>query len=200
MPSITYQSRLSILYLGFGVIGAVLSGSIAYLMARAEWVAEEGTSQTTMLWLGYGLLACFTGFTGICVAMVLAAKRLVIETDAVYINRPLLFHRRRIPLDQIARISFGDYEIKSAYRMQDFTVYKGKKTSLHLKGGRVAHFNTFEIGNYYTSVAHLQNERLRSPVKLDYVSLRHQDQDWQGYGWLLFMVVITGGVVISVFG
>jgi len=131
--------------------------------------------------------------------MTLMAKRLALSSDSLYISRPFLFISRRIALSDILRLTFKDYQMTSSHRHRSFTYYDGKQTSIHLLDGRIIHYNSFEIGNYYTFTANLQNELRRYKAKLNYPRLQRQDCQWQGYGWLLFMAVITGGLLISLY-
>jgi hypothetical protein len=199
MTPIIYQSRLSLLYLGFGVIGGMFSGALAYWTATTKWVAASGTSEATAQYVDYGTLIFFGGLSATCVFMTLMAKRLVLTSDSLYINRPFLFLSRRIVLNDILRLTSKDYQITSSHRHTNFTVYDGKQTTIYLIDGSIIRYNSFEVSKYYTFTANLQNELRRYKAKLNYPRLQRQDRQWQGYGWLLFATILTGSLLISLY-
>lgn len=170
MP-VLYKSRLSILYLGLTVVGALLTGIWAYLIYRAEWKAAPGTSDSTAYYLGFGMLCLFSGFSLLCVTATLSIEQFELTSDSLYINRPLLFNKHRILLTDILRITSKDYQITSSHRNSTFTIYKGNKAPIHLANGEYLRFNSFETGDYYTCLATLQSALRRYKAKLNYVRL-----------------------------
>ncbi|RYU81320.1 hypothetical protein [Hymenobacter persicinus] len=194
-----FQTRFSILYLGFSVIGAAFPGAFAYLLARGEMVAAPGTHEVAALWVGWALLALFSAFSLTCIALALAVPRLILTQESLFIHRPFLFWKRRIPLPDITSITEGPYSITTSHRFTDYQVFNGKEATLHLSDGRKVRFNSFEIAQYYTFVAHLQNERRRFKWKLNVAQLQRLDRQWQGYGWLCLLTLLTGALVYSLF-
>lgn len=153
-------------------MGTVFSGALAYLLVRGPWVAKADTSLEAATWLGYGTLAVLLSVCGAFMTVLLATKRLVLTSEKLYVIRFFGLFRRGIPLEQIVRISSEPYDLTSTYQRTSITFHQGQQTVVQLLNKRTVRFTSFELGNYYTFTAHLENERRRFPAKLNYARLR----------------------------
>ncbi|GGG51422.1 hypothetical protein [Hymenobacter glacieicola] len=79
--------------------------------------------------------------------------------------------------------------------MKDFNVYRGKQVVILCQGGKIIKVSSFEIANYYSFVAHLRNELRKYKWRLDENKLSKLDNSWEGYGWLILMIVLTVGLL-----
>lgn len=187
MEKSIFKSTVSFLPIGFGLIGASFFFAISYHLSSGFIKRQSSNSGDliafcilTGVFLFFGLLSLFLIFN--IKTITLTSKNLIIE-------RPLLFLKLIIPLENIKSIKEEDYEINSASNSRKINVYKGQKMTIEIQKGKKIVFTSFEISEYDDLVQYLKNIDFNTPndaiIKSDY------SNKFKVYSWLLFIFILT---------
>lgn len=159
----------------------------------------EGVSIATAKTMVWVLGSVFVFFACISIVMLVSIRKLIITDNDLIVRWPLQFRKRKINLSMIESIEEQKFGIDSSHDMKDFNAYRGKSIVITCQGGKVVKLSSFEIRNYYTFVAHLRNELREYKWRLDENKLSKLDSSWEGYGWLVLMIIATVGLLYGLF-
>ena len=197
---IIIKSKPSAKTIGFSFCGTIFFGTFAYILLSAEWNISADTNFLAATIIMYILCGVFLFFAVWCFWEFLRVKTVILTNKRLIIKRYLLFFQKNIPINNIKDISESPYTISGSGRGSIYQVYDGKQVQIKLKKGKSIKLNSFEIADYYSLIGHLQaiskdkNAFLRKKMECE-SSIRYR---YQGYGWLLFVIIMTLGLVISV--
>ena len=197
------KSNPSVRAIGFCIVGTIFFGAIAYMLLSADWKisAENYWLHTIIMWTlcgGFLLFALACLWTGMQLrTIVLTNKRLIIKNI-------LPFFTKNILISNIKDISESPLEMNaSSSRVGTFKVYDGKQVEIKLQNGKSFKISSFEISDYYSLIKQLRivskdkNALLRKKQKTASEDENPIRNNYQGYGWLLFVIILTCGLVYA---
>jgi hypothetical protein len=192
-------TRPSIKSIGFAILGTIFFGAFAYLMLpTSKWTVVDGTDYTTGLVIMWMVLGGFVFFSTSCFFWLLSMKTITLTDKNLIIKRPLLLLKFTIPLSNIKGMVDADFQINSSHNWRTFNVFSGDQIIIELKNGKKIKFNSFEISDYYLLTKNL-NKLLRSTKQLKFVDNQNLSTNkFEGYGWLVFIILLTFGLVYSI--
>ena len=191
-------TRPSFKTIGFGLLGTVFFGAFVYLMLTSKWSIADGTDYKTGMTIMWVTLGVFVFFSVACFFWALSVKTVVLTNKSLIIKRPLFLLKLTVPLSNIKAIREKDYEINTTHDWIDYNIFKGDETIIELKSGKRIKLNSFEISDYYTLTKNL-NKLLRNNKQLKLPDdMRVETNRYEGYGWILFLVLLTFGLVYSI--
>jgi hypothetical protein len=192
------KTGLSIRQLIFGILGALFFGVFACQIITSPIKVAHGTDKQTGTIIVYIILALFTAFSILCAAMALCAKTYVLNANLLIIKRPLLLIKRIVPLTDIKHMREKTHDMKSSYRGSEFTVYSGLQTVITLKNDKKITIKSFETGNYKLLISNLFAQfKQRNSNPLLTTKSKYAINDWQGYGWIILLAILTAGLIYS---
>ena len=199
------KTKPTIKNIGIYFFGTIFFCAFAYRcspICSFEWRIQAETEREIMI--VYVLCGVFLFFAFCCLWEFLRVKIIVLTNKRLIIKRPLLFLTKNIPISNIQDISQTPYKINvSSSRVGNFNVFEGKKMYIKLKKGRTVKLNSFEISDYYTLIKHLdlllkdKNALLRKKQKKSLDCENPIREKYQGYGWLLFLAIMTLGLLYA---
>ncbi|MGL3002114.1 hypothetical protein [Flavobacterium sp. RSSB_23] len=181
----------SLLQIGFSLSGILFFSSITFYMYNSEWIIE-GIADSIMMWI---LLVLFATFTLVCLFMLLKSKKVILTNEALTISYPLLFYIKNIDFSDVRKVKEDDYNVKSSHNFSTIEVYNGKKITLELFESKKIVITSFEVTNYKNLAKNLRN------ITKSYYKLNIEEdslKNTQGYGWLIFMLILTFGLIVSI--
>jgi hypothetical protein len=188
-------TKPSLKTIGFGLLGTLFFGAFAYLILFSEWTVDKGTDYNTGITIIWIVLGGFIFFSVSCLITVLRLKIIILTNHNLIIKRPLLFLKIIIPLGNIKKIRDEVYKIDSSHGGSSFNVYNGHKMILDFYDGKKRSINSFEISDYYAL-----NQKLKN-IKRQNKNIENDNYDYsnklEGYGWLLFVLILTIGFIYS---
>jgi hypothetical protein len=195
--TIILTTRPSLRTIGFGLFGALFFGAFVYLMASSKWTVADGTDYKTGMTIMWIVLGVFVFFTLACLWTILTIKTIVLTSETLIIKRPFLLLQKTVPIDNIRKVTESTFKINPTVRWTTYNVYEGKQILIECFKGKSILFNSFEISDYYNLTKHLN--KLRRDKTNDY---NDQNEDLknenQGYGWLVFVALLTIGLIYSI--
>jgi hypothetical protein len=158
----------------------------------------EGVSYETGMVIAWTVFGVFVFFASSCFAMMMTVRTFVLTDKFFLIKRPLLFLTKTIPLTEIKSVTERDFKINPSHAGRNINVYSGDKTILELKNGKKIKYNSFEISDYYIFNGKLQRA-MRNIRTKDAINSypAYKDNKYVAYGWLIFLIVLTLGLVFS---
>lgn len=191
-------TSLSLKTIGFGLFGTIFFGAFAYMALPTRKITVEGVSYETGMVIVWMIFGSFVFFASACFVMLMTVRTFVLTDKNILIKRPLLFLTKTIPLTEIKSITEGDFKINPSHAGRNINVYSGDKTVLELKNGKKIKYNSFEISDYYIFNVELQRARRNIKTKNATDSYTaYKGNKYAGYGWLIFLIVLTLGLVYS---
>ncbi len=105
---------------------------------------------------------------------------------------------KTIPLAEIKSVTEGDFKINPSHAGRNINVFSGDKTIIELKNGKKIKYNSFEISGYYIFNGELQKVRRNIKTKnATNANTAYKNYKYSGYGWLIFLIVLTLGLVYA---
>ncbi|QOG02056.1 hypothetical protein [Flavobacterium sp. MDT1-60] len=182
-----FKSTVSFLPIGFGLIGASFFFAISYYLSSGFTKPESSTNGDLIAFCILIGVFCFFGLLSLF--MIFNIKTITLTNKNLVIERPLLFLKFVIPLENIQNIHEEDYEINSAANSRKITVYKGEKMTIEIQKGKKIVFTSFEISEYDDLAQYLKNIEFNitdnAIIKKDYSNKS------KVYSWLLFIFILT---------
>lgn len=195
--SIILITRPSLRTIGFGLFGALFFGSFVYLMASSEWTVADGTDYKTGMTIMWIVLGAFVFFMLACLWATLTIKTIVLTSKTLIIKRPFLLLKKTVPIDNIRQVTESTFKINPTVRWTTYNVYEGKQILIECFNGKSILLNSFEISDYYNLTKQLNKLRRDKDKKSEdyYEDLKNENQ---GYGWLIFVALLTIGLIYSI--
>lgn len=184
-------SNPSFLQIGFCIFGMLFSSSITYFVYDSEWVLND-KSDNIMMW---AIVATFSLLTIACFYLLFCTKKIELTNDSLTIIYPLVFHSKKIEFDDIKKVSESNYNVKSSHDFRTIEVYNGRKITIEMFESNKIIITSFEVTNYELLAKNLKN------ITTSYFKLNTEGKKMkstQGYGWLIFIIILTFGLIISI--
>jgi hypothetical protein len=180
----------SLLQIGFSLSGILFFSSITFLIYDAEWEINE-KSDSIMMWI---ILVLFGAFALASLFMLLKSKKVILTNETLTISYPLLFYIKKIDFNEVNKVREDNYNFKTSHDFSTIEVYNGKKITLELFESKKIVIISFEVTNYKNL-----SKNLRNITKSYYKMNIEKDtlKNTQGYGWLIFILILTFGLIIS---
>ena len=180
----------SFLQIGFSIFGMLFFLSSAYLVYNPE-VESYQKGDYLGMWI---IISLFCFFALGCLYMLLCSKKVELTNEFLSIEYPLLFKTKKVSLDDIKKVSEGNHQINSSHDFSRIEVYNGKKITVDFFELKKITITSFEVSNYEILAQNLKN------VTKSYFKLHTGNKSiksYQGYGWLIFIIILTVGLVFS---
>lgn len=181
----------SLLQIGFSLSGILFFSSITFLIYDAEWKINE-KSDSIMMWI---ILVLFGAFALASLFMLLNSKKVILTNETLTISYPLLFYIKNIDFNDVNKVREDNYNVKSSHDFSTIEVYNGKKITLELFESKKIVITSFEVTNYKNLAKNLRN------ITKSYYKLNIEEdslKNTQGYGWLIFMLILIFGLIVSI--
>jgi hypothetical protein len=196
--NIILTTKPSILTIGFGLAGTLFFGAFVYLMTSSEWTVTDGTDYTTGMIINWIILGVFVFLTLGCLWTILTIKTIVLTSETLIIKRPFLFLKKIVPIDNIRQLTESSFKINPTIRWTNYNIYDGNKILIECFQGKSILLNSFEISDYYKLIKQLNKLRRNKKNNFDDTSEDLKNEN-QGYGWLVFIFMLTIGFIYSIF-
>ncbi|KAF2331657.1 hypothetical protein [Flavobacterium nitrogenifigens] len=180
----------SFLQIGFSIFGMLFFLSSAYLVYNHE-VESYQKGDYLGMWI---IISLFCFFALGCLYMLLCSKKVELTNEFLSIEYPLLFKTKKVSLDDIKKVSEGNHQINSSHNFSRIEVYNGQKITVEFFELKKITITSFEVSNYEILAQNLKN------VTKSYFKLHTGNKSiksYQGYGWLIFIIILTVGLVFS---
>ena len=180
----------SFLQIGFSIFGMLFFLSLAYLAYNSEVESYQKADYGAMRVIVS--LFCFFAFG--CLYMLLCSKKVEMTNEFLSIEYPLLFKTKKVSLDDIKKVSEGNHQINSSHDSSRIEVYNGRQITVEFFELKKITISSFEVSNYEILAQNLKN------VTKSYFKLHTGNKSiksYQGYGWLIFIIILTVGLVFS---
>ncbi|MFC0779345.1 hypothetical protein [Flavobacterium sp. HJSW_4] len=180
----------SSLQIGFSIFGMLFFLSIGYLVYNPELEPYQKADYRAM-WV---IISLFCFFALGCLYMLLSSKKVELTDEFLSVEYPLLFKTKKVSLDDIRKVSEGNYQINSSHDSSRIEVYKGRQITIEFFELKKITITSFEVSNYEILAQNLKN------VTKSYFKLHTGNKNiksFQGYGWLIFIIILTVGLLIS---
>jgi hypothetical protein len=195
--TIILTTRPSLRTIGFGLFGALFFGAIVYLMTSLKWTVADGTDFKTGMTIMWIILGVFVFFTIGCLWTILTIKTIVLTSKNLIIKRPFLLLKKTVPLDNIRQVTESTFKINPTVRWTTYNVYEGKQILIECFQGKSILLNSFEILDYYNLTKQLNKLRREKNNNSDDHNEDLKNEN-QGYGWLVFVALLTIGLIYSI--
>jgi|GEM_PF-2191643 len=180
----------SFLQIGFSIFGMLFFLSLAYLAYNPE-VESYQKGDYRAMWI---IISLFCFFALGCLYMLLCSKKVELTNEFLSIEYPLLFKTKKVSLDDIKKVSEGNHQINSSHDSSRIEVYNGQKIMVEFFELKKITITSFEVSNYEILAQNLKNVT-KSYFKLN--TGNKSIKSYQGYGWLIFIIILTVGLVFS---
>jgi len=180
----------SLLQIGFSIFGMLFFFSAAYLVYNPEVESYQKTDYRAM-WV---IISLFCFFAIGCLYMLLSSKKVELTDEFLSIEYPLLFKAKKVSLDDIKKVTESNYNVQSSHDFKTIEVYNGRQIKIEFFELKKLTITSFEVTNYKILAQNLKN------VTKSYFKLHTENKNIknsQGYGWLIFIIVLTVGLIIS---
>ncbi|PBI88394.1 hypothetical protein BSF41_25220 [Flavobacterium sp. ACN2] len=180
----------SFLQIGFSIFGMLFFLSLAYLAYNPEVESYQKADYRAM-WVIVSLF-CFFAFG--CLYMLLCSKKVELTNEFLSIEYPLLFKTKKVSLDDIKKVSEGNHQINSSHDSSRIEVYNGRQITVEFFELKKITITSFEVSNYEILAQNLKT------VTKSYFKLHTGNKSiksYQGYGWLIFIIILTVGLIFS---
>ncbi|WP_433829049.1 hypothetical protein [Flavobacterium anhuiense] len=180
----------SLLQIGFSIFGMLFFLSMAYLVYNPEVESYQKADYRAM-WV---IILLFCLFAIASFYMLLSSKKVELTDDFLSIEYPLLFKAKKISLDDIKKVTESDYNVKSSHDFKTIEVYNGRQIKIEFFELKKLTITSLEVTNYEILAQNLKN------VTKSYFKLHtgtKNIKNFQGYGWLIFIIVLTVGLLFS---
>lgn len=152
---IILTTRPSIKAIFVGSSGTLFFGWLAYLIYSSKWVVADGTDDKTGMIIMSAMLWIFIVFTVLCLFKLLSIKTVILTNTKLIIKWPFLFLKKKIPLDDLRRITESPLKIEPTIESITYKLYQGKNCLLEFYERRSIKINSFEMADYYLLIKKL---------------------------------------------
>jgi hypothetical protein len=195
--NIILKTKPSLRTIGFGLIGTLFFGALAYSMTSSKWTVADGTDYKTGILIMWIVLGLFIIFMLACLWSVCNIKTIVLTNDALIIKRPLLLRNKTILIENIKNINERPFKINPKVRGVKYDVYEGKQITIECIQGKSVTLNSFEIPDFFNLANALYKLRGGKKINSD-INEENLNNENQGYGWLILICLLTVGLVYSI--
>lgn len=201
IETIILTTKPSIKTISVGLVGAIFFSAFVYLMLPpllTSKITVTGVDYKTGITMTWALLGVFVFFSAYSLWTVLYIKTISLTDKNLIIKRPFLLLKKFIPLANIENITEKAFQINSYARWSTFNVYTGQQIIIDCKNGKTIKLNSYEIPDLHKLTSKL-NKFLRSneKIKLEDNADTFQNK-YEGYGWLIFILILTFGLIYSI--
>ncbi|AXE17470.1 hypothetical protein DR864_06865 [Runella rosea] len=166
-------------------------------MTSSKWTLADGTDYKTGMIIMWIVLGVFVFFTLACLWTIFTIKTIVLTSKTLIIKRPFLLLQKTVPIDNIRQVTERTFKINPTVRWTTYNVYEGKQILIECFQGKSILLNSFEISDYYNltkQLSKLRREKNNGSGKQN-EDLKNENQ---GYGWLVFVALLTIGLIYSI--
>lgn len=182
----------SLLQIGYYLFGILFSLGLTYLLYISKSNPNEGQNEVVK-----GVIVfIFLSMALACTYMLLRSKKIVLTNKNLILSYPLLFYSKKIEFKNIKKVTEDNYKIESSHNFSQIDIYSGLKITIEFFDSKKIVINSMEITNY-----NLMSKNLKNTTR-PYFKIVLQDKsqkNFQGYGYLLILVILTSGLLISLF-
>lgn len=182
----------SLLQIGYYLFGILFSLGLTYLIYSSKSNPNEDQNEVVK-----GVIVfIFLSMALACTYMLLRSKKIVLTNKNLILSYPLLFYSKKIEFKNIKKVTEDNYKIESSHNFSQIDIYSGLKITIEFFDSKKIVINSMEITNY-----NLMSKNLKNTTR-PYFKIVLQDKsqkNFQGYGYLLVLVILTSGLLISLF-
>lgn len=182
----------SLLQIGYYLFGILFSLGLTYLIYSSKSNPNEDQNEVVK-----GVIVfIFLSMALACTYMLLRSKKIVLTNKNLILSYPLLFYSKKIEFKNIKKVTEDNYKIESSHNFSQIDIYRGLKITIEFFDSKKIVINSMEITNY-----NLMSKNLKNTTR-PYFKIVLQDKsqkNFQGYGCLLVLVILTSGLLISLF-
>lgn len=180
----------SLLQIGFSIMGFLFPSSIIFLICGSEWITNND-SETNFIWI---IVFLFAFFACGSLYMLFSSKRVTLTNTILTISYPLIFYKRNIDFEDVYKVRESKYNIQGSRGFSTFDIYSGNKIIIELYHSKKIVITSLEITNYTILAKNLKNITTSYfKLKSDFTTFKNT----QGYGWLIFIIVLTFYLIFS---
>lgn len=180
----------SLLQIGFSIMGFLFTSSIIFLICSTDWITHNDT-ETNVIWIIVFLFA-FLALGSLF--MLFSSKKVILTNTTLTISYPLIFYKRNINFDDVYKVTETKYNIQGSRDFSTYDIYNGNKIIIELYNSKKTIVTSMEITNYTILAKNLKNITTSYfKLKSDYTNFKNS----QGYGWLIFIIVLTFSLLFS---
>ncbi|MFH6999528.1 hypothetical protein ACHRVZ_16485 [Flavobacterium sp. FlaQc-57] len=180
----------SLLQIGFSIMGFLFPSSIIFLICGSEWITNNDT-ETNLIWI---IVFLFAFFAFGSLYMLFSSKRVTLTNTILTISYPLIFYKRNIAFEDVYKVRESKYSVQGSRDFSTFDIYSGNKIIIELYNSKKIVITSMEITNYTILAKNLKN------ITTSYFKLKSDSKNLkntQGYGWLIFIIVLTFFLIFS---
>ena len=180
----------SLLQIGFSIMGFLFPSSIIFLICGSEWITNNDT-ETNLIWI---IVFLFAFFAFGSLYMLFSSKRVTLTNTILTISYPLIFYKRNIDFEDVYKVRESKYSVQGSRDFSTFDIYSGNKIIIELYNSKKIVITSMEITNYTILAKNLKN------ITTSYFKLKSDSKNvknTQGYGWLIFIIVLTFFLIFS---
>jgi len=180
----------SLLQIGFSIMGFLFPSSIIFLICSSEWITNNDT-ETNLIWI---IVFLFAFFAFGSLYMLFSSKRVTLTNTILTISYPLIFYKRNIDFEDVYKVRESKYSVQGSRDFSTFDIYSGNKIIIELYNSKKIIITSLEITNYTILAKNLKN------ITTSYFKLKSDSKNFkntQGYGWLIFIIVLTFFLIFS---
>ncbi|KIO54256.1 hypothetical protein [Flavobacterium hibernum] len=180
----------SLLQIGFSIMGFLFPSSIIFLICSSDWITRNDT-ETNLIWI---IVSIFAFFALGSLFMLFSSKKVTLTNTELTISYPLIFYKRNIDFDDVYKVRETKYNIQGSQNFSTYDIYNGNKIIIELYNSKKIIVTSMEITNYTILAKNLKNITTSYfKLKSNYTNLKNS----QGYGWLIFIIVLTFSLLFS---
>lgn len=180
----------SLLQIGFSIMGFLFPSSIIFLICGSEWITNNDT-ETNLICI---IVFLFAFFAFGSLYMLFSSKRVTLTNTILTISYPLIFYKRNIAFEDVYKVRESKYSVQGSRDFSTFDIYSGNKIIIELYNSKKIVITSMEITNYTILAKNLKN------ITTSYFKLKSDSKNvknTQGYGWLIFIIVLTFFLIFS---
>lgn len=182
----------SLLQISYYLFAILFSLGLTYLIYSSKSNPNEDQNEVVK-----GVIVfIFLSMALACTYMLLRSKKIVLTNKNLILSYPLLFYSKKIEFKNIKKVTEDNYKIESSHNFSQIDIYSGLKITIEFFDSKKIVINSMEITNY-----NLMSKNLKNTTR-PYFKIVLQDKsqkNFQGYGYLLILVILTSGLLISLF-
>jgi hypothetical protein len=194
-------TKPSIKIICVGLLGTIFFGAFIYLMLPpllSSKVTVTGIDYKTGIIMTWALCGVFVFFSLYSLWTILYIKIIKLTDKNLIIKMPFLLLNKFIPLNNIKIITEKDFQINPLISGRTINVYNGRQIIIEFKNGKKIKLNSYEIPQLRSLTSKLNKlSRSSEKMKLENNEDTYQNK-YEGYGWLIFILILTLGLVYSI--
>lgn len=180
----------SVLQIGFSFFGMLFSSAIAYLIYNSKSKINN-QNDNIIIWI---LISIFCVFSLASLYMLLSSKKVELTNETLSISYPYIFRTKKIDFNEVVKVVESNYKVESSHNFSTFDIYNGQKITIEFSQSKKIEITSLEVSNYNLLATNLKN------ITKPYFKLRIENRNLRntsGFGWLIFIALLTLGLVIS---